>query len=81
MFPIPLLQNTISSQNRLLQERGVAKYHEQPSELNRLFMHTNDRTAAKESPTFFLDPWECYNLFPWEKSRAEVTFLRASNYF
>ena len=61
MCPTSLLQNTISSQNRLLQELGIAKYYEEKSELNRLCMHAKNRTAAKEGPTFFSNPWEFYH--------------------
>lgn len=39
MCPIPLLQNAIPSQNRLLQKLRIAKYYEENPELNRLCAH------------------------------------------
>lgn len=58
---ISLLQNTISSQTRLLEELSIAKYYKEKSELNRLFMQAKNRTAAEEGLTFFSDPWEFYH--------------------
>lgn len=71
MCPIPLLQNTIPSQNRLLPGPGIAKYHEENPEVNRLCAH------AKAGLGLSLpNPGNLISDF--NEKRSEVTFLMAN---